>query len=78
VRVELYGVARLRAGVEAVEVDGETLGDVLRALADRFPALDVTDQGWLISLDGERFIDDPDMPLPSDAKLLLLSAQAGG
>ncbi|MHC4939597.1 MAG: MoaD/ThiS family protein [Planctomycetota bacterium] len=77
-RVELYGVARLRAGVEAVEVDGETLGDVLRALADRFPALDVTDQGWLISLDGERFIDDPDMPLPSDAKLLLLSAQAGG
>jgi len=82
---ELFGVARSRAGAASVEVEGPTLGEALRALATTHPALegeviagDRTAHGYLVSLDGERFIDDPSTPLPPGAKLLLLSGQAGG
>jgi molybdopterin converting factor small subunit len=85
IEVELYGIARARAGVSEVELEATTLEELLRALAAAHPALDgevVCDgalaDGWLVSLDGERFLDEPGTPLPADAKLLLISAQAGG
>ncbi|MCE9634614.1 MAG: molybdenum cofactor guanylyltransferase [Planctomycetes bacterium] len=85
VRVEFYDVARLRAGTAAIEVEAATLGDALREAAERLPALvpDVIRDGrllehWRANIDGERFVDDPELPLRSGSAVLLLSAQAGG
>lgn len=85
VRIELFGIARSRAGVAEVVVEAATLGDALRALVDAHPTLagEVIDgarpaTGYLVSLNGERFIEDLSLPLPAEATLLLLSGQAGG
>ena len=82
---ELFGIARTRAGVASVELQAETLGVALRNLAKSYPSLEGeivagerTANGYLVSLNGERFIDDPEHPLPTGAQLLLLSGQAGG
>ena len=37
--VEFLGIPRERAGVSEMEVDADTLGQLLGALAARFPAL---------------------------------------
>ena len=85
VTFELFGIARTRAGAASVDVQAETLGAALRALAEAHPGLagevvvdDRTANGYLVSLDGERFIDDPAFALPAGSRLLLLSGQAGG
>ena len=85
-RIELYGIARQRAGLETVEVQASDLRGALRGLAERFPALVPEVIGpnglltlhYLASLNGERFIADPDTPLAADDVLLILGAQAGG
>jgi molybdopterin-guanine dinucleotide biosynthesis protein A len=85
VRVELFGIARARAGAAAAEVEAGTLAEALRALAARFPGLepDVLAGGtltehYVVSLNGERFVRDPGTPLHPGDVLLLLGAQAGG
>ena len=85
VHVELFGIARSRAGVAAAEVEATTLGEALRRLAGQHTALadeiidgDRPAAGYLVSLNGERFIDDPATPLDEGAALLILSGQAGG
>ncbi len=85
IRVELYDVARLRAGTDVVEVEAATLREALVALTARHPQLDpeiVRDGAltahWRASLDGRRFLSDPDTPLPDGAAVLILSALAGG
>ena len=85
IRVELYGIARVRAGTASADVEATTLRELLRALAHRHPELEgevirdgTAADGWLISLDGDRFLKDPDTPLEDGARVLLLSAQAGG
>ena len=86
VRVELFDLARARAGTGEARVRADTLGGALLALADRLPALvpDVltADGGlgahWRVSLDGGRFVEDPSVRLPAGTTLVLLSALAGG
>ena len=41
-------------------------------------AADADTEEYLLSLDGERFLTDLDEALPMEARLLLLSADAGG
>ena len=86
-RIELFGVARARAGVAELEVEAETLADALRALAARCPGVvpDVVDRtdgtlapAFLVSLNGERFVREPQTPLAKGDTLLLLGAQMGG
>lgn len=84
-RIELYGVARLRAGCEQVEVNASTLGEAVRALADACPALvpEVVEEGrltagFLASLNGERFVVEEATPVRADDTLLILGATAGG
>ena len=84
-RIELFGVARLRAGTDAVEVDALTLGEALRALAQLCPNLnpEVLNGGrmtehFLASLNGELFVSDTNMTLQPEDTLLILGAQAGG
>jgi molybdopterin converting factor small subunit len=82
--VEFLGIPRQRAGISEVEIEAESLGQLLGALATRFPAL-----GELISgnglhpsvaanLNGEGFVSDPTTPLADDDRLLILSADVGG
>jgi molybdopterin converting factor small subunit len=82
--VEFLGIPRERAGVSEVEIYAETLGQVLRTLAVRFPPLQelITERGLHASvaanLNGDLFVRDPATPMRASDRLILLSADAGG
>ena len=85
VTFELFGIARRRARAETAVVFASTLGEALRALEKKVPDLspDVLSGGrlarsWHVSLEGRRFVEGDDTPLPPNARLLLLSSMAGG
>jgi molybdopterin converting factor small subunit len=83
-RVEFLGLPRERAGVAAIDVDAGTLGQLLDALASRFPAFgDLVRGGRLhpsfaANVNGDRFVTDPRTALKDDDCVLILSADAGG
>jgi molybdopterin converting factor small subunit len=83
-RVEFLGIPRERTGVAELELDAWTLGQLLTALEQRFPALDaLIDAGRLqpsfaANLNGDRFISDPATRLSAGDCVLILSADAGG
>ena len=82
--VELLGLPRERAGVAEVELQAETLGQLLVALAGRFPSLGeliTTDRlppSVVANLNGDRFVSDPGTQLKEGDSILILSADAGG
>lgn len=83
--VELFGIARARAGVSQTTATGECLGDVLADLASRFPSLAETciagrhlRPGFMANLGGKRFVTAQDTPLAEGDALLLLPVDAGG
>jgi len=82
--VELLGLPRERAGVAELELEANTLGQLLTALADRFPSfseLIVADRlqpSITANLNGDRFISDPRTRLKEGDSVLILSADAGG
>ena len=82
--VEFFGVPRERAGVSALEVHADTLGQLLGELAERMPSLseiiqdDRLHPAFVANLNGDRFVTDPDTPLHGDDSVLILSADAGG
>ena len=82
--VEFLGIPRERAGVAELELDAETLGQLLAALERRFPALkEVVEAGRLRSsfaanLNGDQFVTDPLTRLTAGDCVLILSADAGG
>jgi len=87
IRVEFYGIARQRAGVPAIELEGHvaTLAGALSELAVRLPEFGrdcVAGERLAASLganlDGQRFVSDPETPLRDGQSLLILSADAGG
>jgi molybdopterin converting factor small subunit len=85
VTLELYGIARKRAGRAEFRASADTLGEALLALERAHPALsgEVVREGrlaapWRASLDGKAFVDDPATPLRADARVVILSGLAGG
>jgi sulfur-carrier protein len=82
--VELLGLARERAGVAELELEADTLGQLLTALQIRFPsfreliAVDRLQPSFTANLNGDRFITDPDTRLRQTDSVLILSADAGG
>jgi molybdopterin converting factor small subunit len=85
VTVELFGTARHLAGVATVDTHGRTIADVLRSVERICPRLEgvITPAGslsrrFLISLDGERFLNDLSEPMPAGSRLLILGADSGG
>ena len=85
VTIELYGIARRRAGRELLSVEGRTVADALRALERSAPSLRgevVTDGAlaphWRLALDGATFLEDGATPLVDGARYVLLSSLAGG
>jgi len=84
VHVEFLGVPRQRAGIDELDVQADTLGRLLGTLAVQMPALaalivdDRLHPSFTASLNGDRFISDPETPLRNDDRVLILSADAGG
>ncbi|GAC1469669.1 MAG: hypothetical protein NVSMB9_13730 [Isosphaeraceae bacterium] len=82
---EIYGVPRLRAGTGRVMIEASSLAIALDRLAGACPGLDgsIVLNGrilpaYRLSLNGERFISDPETVLADGDVLLLLSADVGG
>lgn len=87
ITIEFYGVPRLRSGVARAVVadDPRTLGELWQCLASRYPRFasdclthDRLQAHYVANLNGERFVEDPNTLLPSNACVLVLSADAGG
>lgn len=85
ISVELYGIARRRAGTDRAAAAGRSLGEVLADLGRQFPALAEAcfdggrlKPGFVANLGGDRFVTDPHTPLGEATSLLILSADAGG
>jgi molybdopterin converting factor small subunit len=82
--VEFLGIPRARAGFSEMEVEAETLGQVLGALSVKCPGLRelITADGLhpsiVANLNGDEFVSALDTPLAEDDRLLILSADAGG
>lgn len=82
--VEFLGVPRERAGIPELEVEADTLGQLLRTLADRIPPLgelitiDRLHPALVANLNGDQFVSDPRTPLRDTDRVLILSADAGG
>jgi len=82
--VEFFGVPRQRAGISELEVQADTLGQLLGTLAARIPSLgefisvDRLHPTFVANLNGDRFVDDPATRLGRDDCVLILSADAGG
>lgn len=83
-RVEFLGIPRERAGVADLELEADTLGELLAVLAVRYPLLEeliATDRlraSFAANLNGDRFVSDPSTKLQKDDCVLILSADAGG
>jgi sulfur-carrier protein len=83
-RVEFLGIPRERAGVAELELHAETLGQLLAALAIRFPSLaeliaaDQLRGSCVANLNGDQFVSDPRTALREGDCVLILSADAGG
>lgn len=86
VRVEFYGIVRRRIGVESAKVQAATLGEALTALGRGFPDFQAScldrgaklRSGFLASINGRRFTNDPAEALSPTDTILILSADAGG
>ena len=85
VAVELFGIARARAGIAQTTATGSTLGEVLADLSLRYPRLAETcidgralRSGFIANLGAERFVTSPETPLYDGATIMLLSLDAGG
>ena len=82
--VEFLGIPRARAGVSELEIEAETLGQLLGTLAVRFPQFaELITENRLhpsiaANLNGDAFVSDPGTRLAEDDYLLILSADAGG
>lgn len=85
VRVEFYGIARQRAGVEFLDVDGKTLGEVFDRLQTQLPKFSAAclkegelQPGFLANVNGKTFVTKRETPLKEGDAVLILSADAGG
>jgi molybdopterin converting factor small subunit len=82
--VEFLGIPRERAGISEMELEAETLGQVLGELSARCPGLSelITPAGLhpsiAANLNGDEFVRSLDTRLAEGDRLLILSADAGG
>ena len=82
--VEFLGIPRERAGISELEIQADSLGQLLGTLATRFPALgeliadDRLHPSVAANLNGDQFVNDPRTPLTSSDHLLILSSDVGG
>ena len=79
-RVVLSGTLKQLAGGESeVEVEASDVRQLLRALGERFPALEPhLESGYAIAIDGEIFQDAWFAPIRPDSEVHLVPAIRGG
>jgi sulfur-carrier protein len=67
-------------GLQVVDAEGGTVGDLLDDLVSRFPALDGQLRHANVYVDGEdiRVLDELDTPVNKTSSVILLPAMAGG
>ena len=85
VTIELYGTARLRVGQAEVTVSASTPAVALAAAVRECPAFAalLRPDGWvasayLLSVNGEKFVTEPNETLRPGDRLVVLAADAGG
>jgi molybdopterin converting factor small subunit len=85
VAVELFGIARSRAGVARAVARGALLGDVLEDLVRQYPELGETcidgqrlRAGFIVNVCGNQFVSAPETALAPGDTVMLLSMDAGG
>ena len=82
--VEFLAIPRRLAGISEVEVQAETLGQLLSTLAVQFPSLgkfiisNRLHPSFVANLNGDHFVKDPETELGENDRVLILSADAGG
>jgi molybdopterin converting factor small subunit len=82
--VEFLGIPRERAGVAHLELEADTLGQLLDTLVVRFPDLRaLIVEGTLhpsvvANLNGDQFVSDRRQELSEGDHVLILSADVGG
>lgn len=82
--VEFLGIPRERAGISELEIQADSLGQLLGRLAAHFPALgelivdDRLHPSVAANLNGDLFVADPHTPFMNSDRLLILSADVGG
>ncbi len=85
VRVEFFGIPRARAGVAETLAAGDSLGELVLHLSQRFPQLAEScfdgpqfRPGYTANLGGDKFTTEPTTPLQENESILILSLDAGG
>lgn len=92
VTIEFYGIVRERVGKDHIDVEANSLGEVMSELGEQFPefardCLSTNDNEsgaktlnrlFIASLGKDQFIRDPQTPLVDGDCLLILSVDAGG
>lgn len=85
VRIELFGVPRMRAGTDSLEVEARTLGEAFQALGRAHPELspgvvdaDGLKPHYLVAVNGLQLTRDPKTRLDPGDVVSILSAEAGG
>lgn len=85
VHIEFFGIPRTRAGIAQLDVEAESLGDALVAVAVQLPGWaeacllgNRLQQGLIANLNGQRFVSDPQTALTPGDSVLILSADVGG
>lgn len=84
VTIELYGVPRLRAGREAVDVEARSIGEALERLVEVCPKLESVAEGgrlrphYIVAVNGVQLTADAGHPLRDGDTLVLIAADAGG
>jgi molybdopterin converting factor small subunit len=83
-QVEFFGLPRQRSGISELEVQADTLGQLLSTLATQIPSLSEVisvnrlQPAFVANLNGDQFVSDPETPLAENDCVLILSADAGG
>jgi molybdopterin converting factor small subunit len=83
VTVEFYGIPRQRSGRVELAVPAGRVAEVLTAIEQSCPGLaglsgETGRLSYLLSINGDRFVDDLQATLHPGDRLLLFSADAGG
>jgi hypothetical protein len=85
VTIEFLGLARHRSGRSEMCASGQTVAELLRVVIAQCPRLNglLSNAGelsrqYLVSFDGERFVDNPMEPVPAGCRVLILGADPGG
>lgn len=85
VTVEFFGVPRLKAGIDRIELQAETVADLLQRLIDEVPTFAASclaegqlSKEYLLNLNGNIFTRDASQILKEGDEVLILSADVGG